>query len=185
MSEENQFAENKLIILYLLEKINIPLSNNEICQFALESNAMAYFVVQKCLSELNDCGFIEAYIENGATQYIITTEGSTTLEFFQNRISEWLKTSATEYILQNNKRIKSEYETSANYFPEITGDYFVKCSVCGIDGTKIMEVDVTVPNKSQAQLICKNWKNDVSSIVGDIFTRLVTESSATENNPCE
>ena len=40
-------AESKLIILYLIEKIEIPLSNSEICQFALEKNLMDYFSVQQ------------------------------------------------------------------------------------------------------------------------------------------
>jgi len=177
MWKENQLAENKLIILYLLKKINIPLSNNEICQFALERNIMDYFSTQQCLAELTDCDFIEEYTENGSTRYITTPEGNRTLIFFQNRISEWLKNSANEYVINNNKRIRNEYETSANYFPEINGDYLVKCSVCGIDGSKIMEVDVTVATKNQAQIICKNWKKNVTSIAGDIFTRLVTENS--------
>lgn len=177
MSEENQLAENKLIILYLLKKINIPLSNNEISQFALEGNIMDYFAVQQCLTELTDCDFIEEYTENGSTRYITTPEGNSALNFFQTRISEWLKISANEYIVNNNKRIRSEYETNANYFPEINGDYLVKCSVSGLDGSKIMEVDVTVATKVQAQIICKNWKKNVNSIVGDIFTRLVTENS--------
>ena len=30
MSDENKLAENKLIILYLLKKIDMPLSNNDI-----------------------------------------------------------------------------------------------------------------------------------------------------------
>lgn len=176
MSEENKLAENKLIILYLLKKMNISLSNNEICQFALESNIMDFFSAQQYLGELADSEFIEAYTENGATRYIITSEGSNALDFFQNRISEWMKSAANDYILTNSKRIRSEYETSANYFPEITGEYLVKCAVCGIDGTKIMEVDVTVATKNQALLICNNWKKNVNSIVGDIFSRLVSEN---------
>ncbi len=175
MSDENKLAENKLIILYLLKKMNISLSNNEICQFALEANIMDYFSAQQYLGELIDSEFIDAYTENGSTRYIITDEGSSALEFFQNRISEWMKSSANEYILANGKRIKSEYETSANYFPEINGEFLVKCSVCGIDGTKIMEVDVTVATKSQAQLICNNWKRNVDSIASTIFTLLSSE----------
>ena len=45
MSEESirQLAEHKLIILHLLQKMGIALSNSEICQFLLEKNYMDYF----------------------------------------------------------------------------------------------------------------------------------------------
>ena len=46
-------AENKLIILYLIEKIEIPLSNSEICQFALEKNLMDYFIIYHNISLLS------------------------------------------------------------------------------------------------------------------------------------
>ncbi|MFQ7260934.1 MAG: DUF4364 family protein [Christensenellales bacterium] len=62
-------AENKLIILYLIEKIEIPLSNSEICQFALEKNLMDYFSVQQYLSELVESGLLEMTTENNSTRY--------------------------------------------------------------------------------------------------------------------
>ena len=175
MSEENKLAENKLIILYLLRKMDVSLSNTEICQFALERNIMDYFAVQQYLSELTDSEFLEAFTENGTTRYTITKEGSNALTFFQNRITDWLKNAANEYIKNNLTRIRSEYETSANYFPEINGEFLVKCDVCGIDGSQIMEVDVTVATKNQAQRICSNWKKNVNSIVAEIFNVLVKE----------
>ena len=42
-----KLAEHKLIILHLLQKMGISLSNSEICQFLLEKNYMDYFSVQQ------------------------------------------------------------------------------------------------------------------------------------------
>lgn len=175
MSDSSKLAENKLILLFLLQKIDLSLSNNEICQFALERNIMDYFNVQQYLSELAEANFLEEFSDNGTTRYHITPEGSEALEFFQNRIPEWMRNAANEYILNNRQRIKNEYETSTNIFPEINGEYLVKCAVCGIDGQQIMEVDVVVPTKHQAQIICTNWKKNVSSIYGTIFASLIKD----------
>ena len=46
-----KLAEHKLIILHLLQKMGISLSNSEICQFLLEKNYMDYFSVQQYLAE--------------------------------------------------------------------------------------------------------------------------------------
>ena len=45
-----KLAENKLIILHLLQKMGISLSNSEICQFLLEKNYMDYFSIQQYVS---------------------------------------------------------------------------------------------------------------------------------------
>ena len=44
-----KLAEHKLIILHLLQKMGISLSNSEICQFLLEKTYMDYFSVQQYL----------------------------------------------------------------------------------------------------------------------------------------
>ncbi|MCJ7856387.1 DUF4364 family protein [Lachnospiraceae bacterium NSJ-143] len=175
MSEENKLAENKLIILYLLSKMGVSLSNNDICQFAMERNIMDYISVQQCLSELTSSEYLESVADGGSTRYTITHDGNDVLGFFQNRITEWLLSAANEYILNNRQRIKSEYEVSANYFPEINGEYLVKCEVCGLDGGRIMELDVVVPTKSQALQICSNWKKNVNSICSTIFSAITKE----------
>ena len=176
MLQDNKLAENKLIILYLLSKMGVSLSNNDICQFAMDRNIMDYISVQQCLMELTDSQYLESTTENGATRYNITKEGTTVLGFFQNRITEWLLSAANEYILNNKQRIKSEYEISANYFPEINGEYLVKCEVCGLDGNRIMGLDVVVPTKSQAIQICTNWKNNVNTICSTIFSAISDEN---------
>jgi len=140
LSEETRLAENKLIILYLLNKMGVSLSNTDICQFAMERNIMDYISVQQCLTDLTTAEWLDSYTDNGSTRYTITKEGNEILSLFHNRITEWLLSAANEYILNNKQRIKNEYEISANYFPEINGDYLVKCEVCGLGGARIMEL---------------------------------------------
>ena len=156
--------------------MGVSLSNNDICQFAMDRNIMDYISVQQCLMELTDSMYLESSTENGSTRYNITKEGIMVLGFFQNRITEWLLSAANEYILNNKQRIKSEYEISANYFPEINGEYLVKCEVCGLNGNRIMELDVVVPTKSQAIQICTNWKNNVNTICSTIFAAISDEN---------
>jgi len=176
LSEETRLAENKLIILYLLNKMGVSLSNTDICQFAMERNIMDYISVQQCLTDLTTAEWLDSYTDNGSTRYTITKEGNEILSLFHNRITEWLLSAANEYILNNKQRIKNEYEISANYFPEINGDYLVKCEVCGLGGARIMELDVVVATKGQALHICNNWKRNVNDICSKIFAAITDES---------
>ena len=58
-----KLAEHKLIILHLLQKMGISLSNSEICQFLLEKNYMDYFSVQQYLAELESAGWLEKMMQ--------------------------------------------------------------------------------------------------------------------------
>ena len=173
-------AENKLIILYLIEKIEIPLSNSEICQFALEKNLMDYFSVQQYLSELVDSGLLEMSSENNSTRYTITPDGEDTLNYFIKHISNYAKTVINTYASENSKRIRAEYAITANYFQEMNNEYTVKCGVYDGDGTtSLMEISVNVATKDQARTICRNWKNHVAELYGNILLTLATEPETT------
>ena len=53
MFEYNQeLAENKLLLLYIFDKIQLPVSNNLITEIVLENNLFNYFHIQQYLSEL-------------------------------------------------------------------------------------------------------------------------------------
>jgi len=47
-----ELAENKLILLYIIDKVNIPISNLQITKIILENKFMNYFMLQQLLNEL-------------------------------------------------------------------------------------------------------------------------------------
>ena len=48
------FTLYKLIILYMLEKVDFPLTNAQISDFILGKGYTTYFTLQKALSELDN-----------------------------------------------------------------------------------------------------------------------------------
>ena len=56
---ESSFTLYKLIILYMLQNVNFPLSNTQISDFILEKEYTNYFHLQEALSELQDTKLIE------------------------------------------------------------------------------------------------------------------------------
>ena len=176
----SQLAENKLIILYLVEKMGIPLSNSEICQFSLEKNYMDYFSVQQYLAELVEVGWLDKNRDNNNTRYTLTDEGEEIVNYFIQHISEQAKNEINIYVQENSKRIRSEYEVTANYFPEWNDEYLVKCGLFDSNGANLMEISLSVATKDQARLICDNWKKDVSQLYGTILSTLITKEKPLE-----
>ena len=84
---ESSFTLYKLIILYMLQNVNFPLSNTQISDFILEKEYTNYFHLQEALSELQDTKLIEIEKVRNTSYYHMTEEGSKTLSFFENEIS--------------------------------------------------------------------------------------------------
>ena len=174
-----KLAEHKLIILYLLQKMGIALSNSEICQFLLAKNYMDYFSVQQYLSELVNAGWLEKTREQNNTRYTLTNDGEEVMNYFINRVSEEVKNEINTYVYENNRRIRAEYAVTANYFPELNGDFLVKCSLCDDSGATLMEINVSVVSKAQAQQICRNWRKNVNIYYRDFLSALAAEDRST------
>ena len=166
-----KLAEHKLIILHLLQKMGIALSNSEICQFLLAKNYMDYFSVQQYLSELVDAGCLDKTREQNNTLYTLTDDGEEIVNYFLNRISDEVKNEINIYVQENNKRVRNEYAITANYFPELNGDFLVKCGLCDDNGAPLMEINVAVVSKKQAQQICRNWKKHVKQQISTLTSK--------------
>lgn len=77
----------KLMNLYMLKKVNFPLTNAQLTDFFLQHEYASYFTLQQALGELKDSGLIHAESTHSTTRYEITREGEETLTFFENNIS--------------------------------------------------------------------------------------------------
>ena len=76
----------KLIILYMLNKVDFPMTTSQITEFVLDEGYTTYFKLQQALAELIESGFIREEITHRRTFYHLTEEGLQTIHFFKNDI---------------------------------------------------------------------------------------------------
>ncbi len=91
-NSSEELAYHKLLILYILEKIKMDLTNSQITQVVLETEMMNYFSLQQLLSQLMESKFLTTYKDSDREYYALTQRGVESLEYFFNRIP----TSVTE-----------------------------------------------------------------------------------------
>jgi len=172
-SSEEQQIISKVMLLFLIDKMDIPLSNSQITHFAQEENYLNYLKVQNYLSEMVDIGYLDSTKANNTTRYTITDEGQTALESFIHYIPAGIRTRILKYVAKNRRLVKQDFETVANYFCDFERDeWIVKC-VVHEDDMMLMELDLTVVSKEQALTICNNWKNNIDTLYGQIFSILM------------
>ena len=179
--DKNLILQYKIILLYLINKMDIPISNSQVTQFAQSQNVMNYYMAQKCLNELVEAGYLEESIDNHLTRYTITDDGTLAMESFIKRISLNTKNLITKYIYENYKKIKQDFETTAyHFFDQDSNEYIVKCNAYE-DDILLMELNMSVVSKEQALQACNNWKNNVANIYGKILNLIISDKK-TEND---
>ena len=165
---------NKLIILYLLAKVKMPLSFSQITQTILERAYTDYFSLQQYLSEMVSAKFIVQNKENHTSWFSITDKGLQTLGFFESRIPLSTRNELESFIENNWRTLRNELEVTAEYIPVKTNEYIVHCKVNENDST-LLELKVNVSSKKQANALCKNWRNNASNLYGEILGLLAKQ----------
>ena len=64
----------KLIILYMLNKVDFPLTTSQISEFILDQGYTTYFKLQQAIAELIESGFIREEATRSRTFYHLTEE---------------------------------------------------------------------------------------------------------------
>lgn len=167
-------AENKLLLLYLIDKIEFPLSNLQITQIILDNKFMNYFYLQQYIKELCDSKFLITNSENNKIYYIITENGKQTLQYFENRISEETRNQIKKILQKTIKSIKHETKIVSDFTPINENEYIVNCKISENDFT-LIDLNIMVGTKNDARKICENWKTNSSMIYPEIINSLIKE----------
>lgn len=163
----------KLMNLYMLKQVNFPLTNAQLTDFFLQHEYTSYFTLQQALSELQDSGLIQTESTHNSTRYAITKEGEDTLGFFEKDIPPAITEDMDQYLKENRFRLREEVGTVADYYKSTSQDYVVHCEVR--EGrTTLIGLDISVPEKEQAELMCSHWKERSQDIYAFVMKMLMT-----------
>ena len=112
----------KLIVLYLLNKVSFPLTMAQVSDLILEKEYTSYLTLQQVINELAQAGLITAKTLVNRTHLQITEEGRNTLSYFENRISDAIKTDIGEYLKKMNWKCATNLRSRATMIRLSTGN---------------------------------------------------------------
>lgn len=156
-------AEKKLIILYVLNKLDTQVTNNQFTKIILESSIMNYFIFQKYLSELVDNKLISQYNDNNTILYAVNDNGRKMLDYFSNMIPCGIKNIIDSNFAKIKKQLKAETSIYADFTPNNETEYTVSCKIS--EGScDLLDLKITVGTRKDAHAICNSWKNSAQEI---------------------
>ncbi len=153
----------KLIILYMLKKVDFPLTNTQISTFILEQEYTTYFTLQQAISELVEAKLIRMETIRNTSQYYLTEDGEETLGFFENKISKPIQDDIDSYFQENKLELRNEKSIVADYYKNTAGEYSVHCQIkerkCDL-----VDLTISVPDKEQAIAMCNHWEKNCQEV---------------------
>lgn len=153
----------KLIVLYMLDKVAFPMTKAQVCDFIQEKEYTNFFTIQQVISELNDTNLISAKSIRNRTQLCITEEGKETLRFFENRISEGIKSDIEDYFAEKELELRNEVSVQGDYYKSTSGEY--EAHLFAKDrGITLVDITLSVPVEEMAASICDNWQKKNQAI---------------------
>ncbi|KAJ50452.1 putative transcriptional regulator [Clostridium tetanomorphum] len=167
-----ELAENKLLLLYIFNKVQIPITNNQVTQIILENNFINYFTLQQYLSELVSSNFLKYTEDENKHRLEITEKGKKVLVLFSNRISNNKINVLDEYLNKEINNIKREVTITSDYTIEHKDKFIVNLRAVENDIT-LLDLKITVDSNKQARDLCSKWKNNSSEIYSKILNLLI------------
>jgi len=164
-------AQNKLILLYIIHKLALPVGYLQLIKIVLENRYMNYFQLQLSLNELERDGFLIKTVNGGRSAYKISESGTNTLNLLSSHLPAGIKASIEDMIKKKRKGIKEEIMVTADYIPLGETEYLVTCRADEDDFT-LIKIEVAAGTKKDAKNICDNWKKHSHDIFAEIMESL-------------
>ena len=162
----------KLIILYMLDRVEFPLTNSQIVEYVIERGYTNYFTLQTAINELLDAEMISVENIRNSSLYHIRASGREAIDMFEDRISPAIKEDILAYFEENRYQLRNEVEITAEYFPGKKDEYYVH-GVIKEKGNILMDLTLNVGSKEEAIVICDHWKEDSSEVYGALVEKLI------------
>ncbi len=174
MQIQGEMPVNKLIVLFVFDKMETALSERTVVEMCTAANNwLNYMDCMDLLPRLVDDGFL-CRISSADEEplYTITIDGRETLNNFYIVIPKSLRDEISGFIKKNSGKLRNRQECKSDYFQNVDGTYTVYLKILA-PVQPMLELKFVIPDKKTAQSIYKNWECKASDLYSAIYETLV------------
>lgn len=179
-SDDATLAENKVLILYILDSVKEAMTNNSLYKIVLAVVDMNYFYFQQFLLDLIDHKYVMHYQSDENTVYQITEKGKETLRLTEDLLPGIMKLQVDTNLKGAIEDVAEENSIVAEYIPKNENYYTVTCKIVEHNEC-IFEIKTFAGSREQAKQLVDNWKSYAIQIYPKLLETLTANYS--ETNP--
>ncbi len=165
------FMLYKLIVLYMLKRVDFPLTKAQISDFILGKEYTNFLTLQQVIGELIEAGLLTAQSIRNRTHLSITKEGQETLKFFENQIGDSIKSDIDDFFRENEIDLRNEVSILSDYYKSTSGEYEAHL-IAKEKGVNLVDITISVPSEETASSICDNWQRKNQDIYQYLIAQL-------------
>lgn len=154
---KDDIIQNKLILLFIFDKMDIPMQESIVVDMATENEWISYMECKENFYELIKTSFITNLASKSSIpRYAITSDGRECLKHFYTQIPISLRDRITENVKENRLKYRKKQDYFSDYYKNADGTYTV---VLKIESTTnpIMELRLNIQSRNTAKWIFKTW----------------------------
>lgn len=184
LSDKEQAILDKLTMLFVVDKMEIPLTEDSILDICSVKNEWIknYMDCKAIIHELVDTNlFYKLGDENeGKELFALTYEGRECLSYLYKRLPLPKREEISQYIQANRLTVKSSQEYTATYNKNEDGSYTVILKIYEpLVTVPMFELKIKAPSRQSANEAIHKWKNQAPSIYENIYGSLINIDWAT------
>lgn len=165
-------TQSKLMTLYLLRKVNLALSKEQLHTFFEEKGAERLAVFEETLRELTEAEFVTKEVIRDQDYFEITEQGEQGLFYFLKDIPEEVQNDLDRYIEVHRFQVRTN--TGVLVETERTEDLDYNVHLRVREGkTTLMDLRLSVPTEEQAELMEKHLESHAKDIYSHIMKMLI------------
>lgn len=169
-------AENKVLILYILNQISNGLLEDGLYKIISSVNNVNYFYFKEVLTDLLDSKLVGIFTKDEEESVLkITSEGKNALSLTIDVLPGILKLKADNVFKKEFPSIADKTSVIAEFIPRSENDYTIKCKVIEKNET-IFEVRTFAGSRDRAKKIVDNWNKNAKSIYPQILNLLLKDN---------
>ena len=172
-ADSETLAEKKALILYIMDKVSKPISNEALLKLTISIDNMNYFYFQQFLLDLLENKYIINYEKDGESLYELTSEGIKALNLVKDIIPGISKFRVDNTFKDTLVDIENKTSVTSEFIPHSENEYSVKCKI--VENNQILfELQLFAGSREQAKAISDNWNKNAEELyprILDILTK--------------
>lgn len=171
---------NKLILLFVMDKMEMPLTEDSIISICTSKNAwLKYMDCKDVLWQLVDVGYIAKTAIDDENRYNITFQGRNCLSNFFLKIPSSTREEITKFAKENRMDFKRAQEYVGTYFKNKDDSYTASLKIRNpLETQNLFELKVVLPSRKSAITATKKWKEKAPIIFETVYDMLDDDNNA-------
>ena len=161
----------KVLILFVMSRVNYPVSIGEIYELCYQDECLSYFDVCTAVPEMVKSGHLQQ-LENDC--YGITDKGRADGSLTEDSIAFTVKQRAENAVAKFNRQIRRKSFVKTQIIPRQTGDFSV---VMALDDemSNLMTLELMAPNQRQAIRLSRLFEKKAEFIYNLTMAQLLED----------